>query len=127
MLPYIRLQINNDDREYYIKKVNEPIVKAVRLIHRGTSWIRLVLALIEIASSIKKYPEPTLENVLHPNAKWLLLKQEEYLKYEDNKRIAEVAKVLVRGAVIKIEHSPNYRKSISWWLEDNGGWRPYGR
>lgn len=100
----LKHQINSDDREYYIEKVNKPLLK--------------VLALLS-----KRYPEPIMENLNHPNARWLLRRLGKYLKYEGNPRIAEAVKALVRIIIVKLEHSPNYRDRISWWVEDTGGWK----
>ena len=102
---FLKWQINSDEREYYIEKVNKPLIKAIVLL-------------------ANRYPEPTMENLLHPNSQWLLKKLEKYLEYEGNPRIAEVVKALLRIVIAKLEHSPNYRDRISWWVEDTKGWKP---
>ena len=101
----LRHQINRIDRNYFIEKVNVPLLKALVLLS-------------------KRYPEPTMENATHPNSRWLLRRLEKYLEYEDLGRIAEAVTALVRIIIAKIEHSPNYRDRISWWLEDTEGWKP---
>ena len=116
--------INAWRRSYFIHQVNEPIVKAINLISKGTSALRLLSALIEIAWDIKKYPDPTPENVVHPNSKWLLQCLDQYLQYERFDRIAAIVKVLVKVMVVKLEHSPNYADRISWWVETTPkGWK----
>ena len=120
----LRHEINSTNRQYYIERVNEPIVRAVGVFNKGVWWLSMLLALIEIVRDIRKYPTPTLENVKNPNSKWLLLKLERYLEYEQFGRISKVVEVFITGLVVKNEHSPNYRDRISFWYEDNEGWKP---
>lgn len=106
----LRHQINRIDRNYFIEKVNVPLLKALVLLS-------------------KRYPEPTMENATHPNSRWLLEVQEKYLEYEGLGRVAEAVVALIRIAIAKIEHSPNYRDRISWFVEVvPSGWkgRSYG-
>ena len=120
----LKHQVNAFGREYYMEKVNKPILKAIVVFGRSASWLQMLLASIEIVRSVRKYPRPTLENVQHPNSKWLLRRLALYLEYEGMSRIAMVVIVLVTGAIVKNEHSPNYRDRISWWFEDTSGWKP---
>ena len=100
--------INRHEREDYIK-VNNALLKA--LIWFGN-----------------RYPEPTMGTVCHPNSKWLIERFETYRKYEGNERVLQAAEAILRIVIAKLEHSPNYRDRISWWLEDLTGWkkRSYG-
>ena len=102
---FLRHEINNDDREYYIEKVNKPLVKAITILGN-------------------RYPEPTEETILHHNSKLLLKRLELYLEYEENSRVAQIVKAVIRIAISKIEHSPNWRDRISWWVEGLGDWKP---
>ena len=95
----LRHQINNDDREYYIEKVNEPLLIAIT-----------ALALC--------YPEPTMENVCWPDSKRLLEIRDKFLEYEGNERLRKLGKALFRLLIDKIEHSPAYRYRFSWLLEE---------
>lgn len=105
MVALLKREINKDNREYYIEKVNKPLFKAIVLLS-------------------KRYPKPTMENLSHPNSKWLLGRLKKYLEYEGNPRVAEVVTALVRIAIAKIDHSPNWRDRASWWVEDTEGWKP---
>ena len=138
----LKHDINASRRQYFIDKVNEPIYKAMESAGKAQSFVRLLVELVNIARDIKKYPEPTLENVLHPNSKLLLETYQEYANLELFKRVEIVVWFLVKLLVIKIEHSPNYGDRASWWIEKlapkwkgrslnhpRNGWaeqRPYG-
>ena len=105
-LGFLKNEINKSGRrDYYIEKVNKPLLKALILLG-------------------KRYPEPTMENLNHPNARWLLKRLGKYLEYEGNSRVAGAVTALVRIIIVKLEHSPNYRDRISWWVEDTEGWKP---
>lgn len=105
MVRLLKHLINSDDRQFYIEKVNRPLFKAIVFLS-------------------KRYPQPTMENLSHHNSKWLLRRLEKYLEYEGNPRVAEVVTALVRIAIAKIDHSPNWRDRVSWWIEDTEGWKP---
>ncbi len=94
----LKHEVNCFNREFYIEKVNEPLVKAIVLL-------------------AKRYPEPTMENVLDPNCKELLRMRDKYLSWERNERIAKLVEAFIRIAVNKIEHSANYRDRASVWVE----------
>lgn len=102
----LKHQINSDDREYYIEKVNGPLLKAIIILGN-------------------RYPEPTMENLCHPNSKRLLAILYTYLEYEGNDRLRVLGKAVFRILIAKHEHSPNYRDRISWFFEmiDNSGWK----
>lgn len=125
MVNILKHEVNAHQRQYYIDKVNEPLLKAATIFGQGKSWLSMLLALIEIVRDVRKYPEPTVDNVLHPNSKRFLITLDKYLTYEEFGRIAVVVRVLVKGIVVKLEHSPNYRDRISWWVEElSEEWKP---
>ena len=103
-MAFLKHEINAFHRERYIK-VNNALMKAIVILGN-------------------RYPEPTVENLLHPNSRWLLRRMEKYLEYEGNRRLAEIVKAVLRIVIAKLEHSPNYRDRISWWVEDTEGWKP---
>lgn len=121
----LKHEINRFNREYYIEKVNAPLINlAVKFCER--------------------YPDPHDYEVLHPNSKRLLEIWDEYLEYEGNNRIKKVVNALLRAVISKMEHSPNWRDRIFWFVEKlrEGFWkerslnhpenawnepRPYGR
>lgn len=74
----------------------------------------------------RKYPRPTMDNVVHPNSKRLLEIQEKYRRYEGNERVGQLVDVVLRILIAKIEHSPNYRDRFSWFVEElmKSGWKP---
>ncbi len=121
----LKHEVNSTHRQYYIDKVNEPIFKAMAGIQKGISFFRLLAALLEIVRDIKKYPQPTVDNVVHPNSKWLLETRDRYLAYEGLGRVAVLVNLVVWLIVLKLEHSPNYADRISWWVEETPKqWRP---
>jgi hypothetical protein len=124
-IPILKHEVNAHHRQFYIDKVNGPLVKAISVFAKGASWLGMLLSLIEIVRDVRRYPDPTMANVLHPNSKLLLSVLEKYGSFEGNNRIAEVVKVLVKVIVVKLEHCPNYRDRISWWVEVvPKGWKP---
>lgn len=101
----LKHEINSIDRDYYIDKVNAPLLKAI----------------VFLAS---RFPEPAMENVVHPNAKRLLEVQQKYLQYEANPRLQVIVKAVLRIVIAKLDHSPNYRDRISWFVEEvPKGWK----
>ena len=103
----LKWQINSDSREYYIEKVNRPLLKAITILGN-------------------RYPEPTMENLGHSNSRRLLEILHTYLEYEGNERLASLGKALFRILIAKVEHSPNYRDRVSWFFEmiEKCGWKP---
>ena len=94
-----------------MEKVNKPLMKA-----------GITLA--------NRYPEPTVENLLHPNSKRLLAIRDKYMEYDTNERRKAVFGAAFRVLIAKYEHSAQYRYPIDWVIEEiiKSGWkrRPYG-
>lgn len=95
----LKHQINSEDRQYFIDKVNKPLYKAITILGM-------------------RYPEPTIINVLHPNHKKLVQIMDKYLGFEGNSRLKPLAKALFRILISKIEHSPNFRDRFSFVVEE---------
>jgi len=91
--------INSDKRDYFIKEVNEPLVKNI----------------IQLAN---KYPEPTRENVLHPNTQVLLDKGEKFFRCWKTKPRGVLYKAVFRMLQDKIEHSATYREMFNWLIKE---------
>lgn len=87
----------------------------------------LTKALIQLAM---RYPEPTLENVLHPNSKVLIGMWDKFFKMEDNQGRESLFKAIRRVSVDEHEHDPYYRDRMQvffeLWLEEvlKGNWKP---
>lgn len=113
----LKHSINSHRRSYFIDAVNEPIYRAIEATNKAQSFLDLLKELISIARDIRKYPEPTLDNVLHPNSKLLLRVYQEYIKLEQFRRVRVAVWFFIKLFVIKIEHSPNYGDRASWWIE----------
>ena len=94
--------------DYFVEKVNEPLAKAI-----------VILA--------GRYPEPTRENLVHPNSLILLDILDEYLQHDTNERRRELFKAVFRIAIAKYEHSPNYRYPIDFILKEIfvREWKPW--
>lgn len=99
--------LSGDMREYIIKKVKKPLMKA----------------LITLA---KRYPEPTRGNVLHPNTLKLFDIQDKFFLYERNPSREELFRALFRIFIDEYEHDPYYHYRFDWFLEEivNCGWKP---
>ena len=108
----IRDVILKDKRQYFIEKVQAPLLKAI-----------VTLAL--------RYPEPTNDNVLHPNAKVWLMVWDKFLAMEDNLGRLPLFEGIKRIFIGKsIEVDPYYRDRIQvileLWLDEvlAGNWKP---
>jgi hypothetical protein len=98
-----------------------------------------------IAQLALRYPEPTLENCLHPNTKLMIKIWDKFFEYQETPE--NVTNVLTqtrtplfqairRIMICEYEHDPYYRYRMDWFIEQiieankNGQWamRPrYGR
>ena len=106
-LRFLKWQINSDQRQFFIEKVNNPLYKAITILGN-------------------RYPKPTMENLLHPNSKRLLEIFNKFLEYEENIRLRILGEAMFRILIAKYEHSPNFRDRISWFFEmiAESGWKP---
>lgn len=104
--------INAHKREYFINKVNAPL--AWLIIAYGTHLAR-------------KYPEPTYDNVLHPNTHILIELQDEFFKSWDCGTRKLLFEALWRVLIVKYEHSPNYRNMLDWlvMMLEKSNWKPW--
>ncbi len=102
----LKHEINAFHREYYIEKVNAPLLKAVTILGN-------------------RFPEPTMDNVLDPNSRRLLGILEKYKRFETNDRVKAIILAGARVIIDKLEHSPNWRDRISFFAEElrAGEWR----
>jgi len=107
MATILKHEINNYRRQYYIDKVNAPLFKAITILGN-------------------RYPEPTVDNVLHPNSKRLVEILNEYVEFEAHKRIKQVVMAVARVVISKMEHSPPWRDRIFFFAEKlrEGEWKP---
>ena len=101
--------VNSDLRDYFIEKVNEPLVKAITILGG-------------------RYPEPTKENCLHPNSIRLLdIKDEIFRCWDLHGRNRILVNALFRIVIVKYEHSPNWRNLLDWlfMMVEQSGWKPF--
>jgi len=100
--------INAQQRDFFIEKVNAPLVKAI-----------IILA--------GRYPEPTHENVLHPNSHILLELRDEFFRCWDTGGRTMLFQALWRVLIVKYEHSPNYRNMLDWLIMMllKSNWKPW--
>lgn len=98
---------NMDLRQYVVEKIKAPLRKAM-----------VTLA--------KRYPEPTLENLVHPNSFILLALSEKFLEYEDNPSRIDMFRAIWRMFIAEYEHDSYYRHRIDWLVEEiaNSDWKP---
>ena len=106
MATILKHEINIKNRQYYIDRVNTPLFKAITILGN-------------------RFPEPTIDNVLHPNAKRLVEILNKYVEFEGNKRVKAIVMAVARVVIDKLEHSPPYRDRIGFFVEElrKGEWR----
>ena len=100
--------INSDKRFYFIEKVNEPLV-----------WLIILYA--------RRYPEPTHDNVVHPNSHILLDIREKFFECWKTKPRTPLYRALFRLVIVKYEHSATYRCMFDWMLMmiEKSGWKKW--
>ena len=106
VVPILKHEVNAFHREYYRDKVNAPLLKAITILGN-------------------RYPEPTEDNVLHPNSKRLVVILEKYNLFERNPYVRAIINAVARVVITKLEHSPNWRDRISFFAEElrAGEWK----
>lgn len=94
-------------RQYVIDKVKKPLKKA-------------------ITALVKRYPEPTRENCLHPNTHRLFDIRDKFFEYEDNPGRKTLFEAAFKILIAEYEHDPYYRWRFDWMLEEmwKSGWEP---
>jgi len=113
----LKWMVNSDQRDYVIKEVNEPLAKAF-------------IAMGEIVTRTRGYPEPTREGVgkvVHPNSLILLDIRDEFLECWDMRRSPALFKALWKIVIVKYEHSPNWRNMLDWAIMkiQESNWKPF--
>ncbi len=103
----LKHEVNAHSRQFYIEKVNAPLLKAIIILGN-------------------RYPEPTADNVLHPNSKRLVEIMDKYARFEGNDRVKAIVLVVARIVICKLEHSPNWRDRMGFLAEElrAGDWKP---
>ena len=107
----INFFIRRDKRQYFIDKVKKPLMKAL-----------IILA--------NRYPEPTEENVKHPNARVWLRVWDKFFEMEDNKGREPLFKAIRKVMVGELAHDSYYEDRgnvlLELWLEEvfEGNWQP---
>ena len=103
----LKHEINAWHRDFYIEKVNAPLLKAITILGN-------------------RFPEPTIDNVLHPNARRLIEIKEKYAQFEGDNRVKQIVMAVLRVVISKLEHSPNWRDRIGFLADElrDGEWKP---
>lgn len=103
--------ILKERRQYFIDKVKAPIRKAL-----------VILA--------DRYPEPTMDNVTHPNDKVWLRIWGRFFQMEDNPGREPLFKAIRKVSICEPAHDPYYRDRqqviLEEWLTEvlEGHWKP---
>lgn len=102
----LKHEVNAHSRQFYIDKVNRPLAKAITIL-------------------ASRYPEPTMDNLLHPNSKRLLEMRNDYLLHDTNDHRKAIVQAVFRVVICKYEHSPNYRDVMDYLvlLLFGSGWK----
>jgi len=105
-LRYLKHIVNSDRRDYYIR------VNAV------LKWL--------ITWWGDRYPEPTHENVLHPNSHRLIDWQGEFFRDWNVRPNERFFRAIWRIAINKYEHSPPWRNMLDWlFMKASKDWKPW--
>jgi len=93
-----------DAIDYFVEQVNRPLAKV-------------------IVTLGGRYPEPTHENVLHPNTHRLLDIRDKFFEcWEETLLLKALWKILI----VKYEHSPTWRNMLDWVIKEiPGDWKPF--
>ena len=105
---FLKWIVNSDMREYFIEKVNAPLVKAIVILGG-------------------RYPKPTHDNVLHPNTHILIDLRDEFFKVWDTRRSERLFEALWRILIVKYEHSPGWQFMFDWviMMVQKSNWKPF--
>ena len=79
-----------------------------------------------IIAYAKILPEPTKDNILHPNTQKLLDMRDKFFLYEDNRGKEKLFGAGFKILIAEYEHDPYYHYRFDWLLEEivNSGWKP---
>lgn len=67
------------NRRYVVEKIKKPLMEAVIKFAECGSWLSMLIALIQIIRTVKKYPEPTRQNTVFRNTRIRLDVQDKIL------------------------------------------------
>lgn len=97
-----------------IDEVNEPLVKAF-------------IAIGEIVTHTRGYPNPTHENVVHPNTHILLDRRDKFFHCWVTSRSHALFHALWKILIVKYEHCPNLRNMLDWFLAEHeqSNWKQF--
>jgi len=91
---YLKHQLKNS-LEYTINSVDKPLAAAITMF-------------------AKRYPEPTHENVLHPNSHILIDIKNAFNENWDMGTRRQVFNSIFKVVIVKYEQSPQYRNILDW-------------
>lgn len=97
--PYVHKVLRGAMRDYIIKKVKKPLMKAI----------------ITLAN---RYPSPTRENCLHPNTRILFDIRDKFFELENNPCRKELFEAIWRMFIAEYEHDGYYRFRFDWLHEE---------
>ena len=96
-----------EKRYYVINKIKAPLQKVIEMMG-------------------SRIPEPTHENVLHPNAHLLIDIRDEFFGYENNRSKGGMERAAFNLFIAEYEHDPYYRDRFDWVIDKiiNSNWKP---
>ncbi|MBU2395673.1 MAG: hypothetical protein KKH70_20255 [Gammaproteobacteria bacterium] len=117
MATILKHEINALNRQFYIDRVNEPLLKSLSAFDKCRDIFTLLIAAIDILITAKRYPDPHKYKLLDRNSLRLLEIWDAYASFEKLGRVKVIIDVAFRGIINKNEHSPNYRDRIGFIVE----------
>ena len=81
----------------------------------------------KIIKLVDKFPEPTIDNVEHPNSKILLAIRDDFFKHERLSKRVDLLKAVFKILIVEYEHDIYYRQRMNWCLNElkKYDWKEY--
>lgn len=87
-----------------VEKIKKPLLKAIVNLPTLRRKKEILTEVAEIIRLCNLYPEPTHENVSHPNAHRAIDIRDEFLEHDDNPSRKALFEVLFKVWIVTIEH-----------------------
>ena len=113
-----------EKRQYVIHKIKKPLMGAIINLSERTSWLGMLIALIQIVRIARRYPEPTKENTSLPRTHILIDVRDWFFEHEDNPGRDALFRAMWRMFIIEYEHDGYYTPRIDGITEEmqKRGW-----
>jgi len=124
---FLKYQMLQGDMRAYIVKVKKPLMEAIVKVGSGRiSWLAMAITMVRIIYLIKKYPEPTRENCLHPNTLKICDIEDNFFKSYKNDGRKPLFRTAFKLLKCEYEHDKDMRRILDWLKHeaDKSDWLP---